>query len=141
MMATVRSVTASSMRAGLMFSVARSTSTKAGVNPAWSTALPVATKESEGTMTSSPRSAPKSYSAASARASASPPLDTATASRAPVSSAKRCSNSRTIFPLETRPLSSAARTRFFASSVIVIVPKGIFMGRLFWPPLEAQTLP
>ncbi len=58
MIARVRSVIAASIWVGSMFSVSGSMSTKTGRKPACTTALPVATKESAGTITSSPGRAP-----------------------------------------------------------------------------------
>ncbi len=132
-MARVLSVITPSIRFGSMLRVSRSISTKTGVKPAWSTALPVATKDSAGTTTSSPRLAPKSYSTASARASASVPVLTATASFVPVSSANFFSNSLTSLPLERRLASSASMISSFALGVTESVPNGILI--LSVPPI------
>ena len=75
-------------------------SANTGVPPQCQTALAVAMKDSEGTITSSPGPTPFTCRAS---ASAVVQLVVATASAAPTRAANRCSNSSTFGPWESQP--------------------------------------
>src|SRR5215813_6277729 len=112
-MARVAGDAAASAEAGSRLYVARSTSAKIGVAPAWTTALVVAMKESEGTTTSAPGPIPGAR-----RTRCSPVVhdDTATASGCSTAAAKARSNSATRGPWVTQPLRSAATTAASSSA-------------------------
>ena len=95
MTALVRGVIAASIASGEMQNESGSMSTKTGVAPARATALAVAAKVKDGTITSSPAPMP---SAIRAMCRADVPELTATHSRPPTTAANSCSKAATCGP-------------------------------------------
>src|SRR3954468_21622711 len=116
MTARVRGVTAASTAAADSHgSVSPATSAKTGVAPVYATALTVATKLSEGTITSSPGPSP---AARQIRCNAAVQLVTASACSAPTYSENRDSSSSVRGPMLSQPERYTSATALISGSPI-----------------------
>ena len=115
MIAAVRGVIAAATASGSRQKVSGSMSAKTGVAPTRRTALAVAAKENDGTITSSPGPMP---SAISVSCSAEVPELTATQCRPSTSAENSSSNAATSGPCTTMPLRSTRTAASISSSPI-----------------------